>query len=125
MPGLRTKHRGHGRLSHRLIQVEIYVLATVIAVAPVCLVVLAVHLGSELLFAFGGEPGEPARTGLAEFRETFLPLLYAVLAFAAFAALVFARRIVNPLAKLVSVSSMRAKPCRASTRSSSPAPTSR
>ena len=78
-------------------------LATLIAVVPIGLVVVAVHFGSELLFAFGGDTGEPAHAGLAEFRETFLPALYAVLAFAVVAALVFARRIVNPLAKMLSV----------------------
>src|SRR5262245_48019611 len=99
---LRIRSRGQGRPTHRLIHVEIYALAALLAVAPVGLVVLAVHFASEVLFAFGGA-GERAHAGLAEFREAFLPALYAVLAFALTVALVFARRIVNPLAKMLSV----------------------
>src|SRR5262245_49090171 len=98
----RTKSRGQGRQSHRLIHVEIYVLATLIAVVPIGLVVLAVRFGPGL-FALGGDAGEPARAGLAALRETFLWALYAVLAFALVAALLFARRIANPLAKMLSV----------------------
>src|SRR5262245_51667237 len=56
----RTKSRGQGRQSHRLIHVEIYVLATLIAVVPIGLVVLAVRFGPGL-FALGGDAGEPAR----------------------------------------------------------------
>lgn len=100
---LRTRSRGHGRQSHRLIHVEIYVLATLIAVAPIGLVVAAIYFGSELLFAFRGDPGETARVGLAVFREASLPALYAVLALALVGALVFARRIATPLAKMLNV----------------------
>src|SRR5262245_29519556 len=100
---LRARSRAQGRQPPRLSHVEIYVLATLIGVAPIGLVVLAVNFASELLFAFGGGSAESAHAGLAAFRETFLPVLYAVLAFATVAALVFARRIVHPLAKMLSV----------------------
>ena len=91
------------RPSHRLIHVEIYLLAFLIAVAPVGLVVLAVYFRPELLFAFGGDAGETAHAGLAELRAKILPALYAILGFAVVTALVFARRIVNPLAKMLRV----------------------
>jgi diguanylate cyclase (GGDEF)-like protein len=104
MPGrLRTKSRGHGPQFHRLIHVEIYVVATLIAVAPIGLVVAAIYFGSELLFAFGGSSGETERVGLAAFREASLPALYAILALALAGALVFARRIATPLAKMLNV----------------------
>ena len=104
MPGrLRTKSRGHGPQFHRLIHVEIYVVATLIAVAPIGLVVAAIYFGSDLLFALGGDPGETERVGLAAFRDASLPALYAILALALAGALVFARRIATPLAKMLNV----------------------
>jgi len=79
------------------------VLAALVAVVPIGAVVAALYFQSELLFALGRAPGELERAGLAEFRESFLPVLYGVVAFALLGALLFARRILNPLARMLSV----------------------
>lgn len=97
---LRPKGKGQ-TLIH--LTVEIYLLAVLVAVAPIALVTAIVYFQSDHLLVIRGEASELALAGFAEFREVFLPLLYAILAFALLCALLFARRILDPLTKMLDV----------------------
>ncbi len=86
------RSQGPRRNSHRLIHlaVEIYLLASLIALAPVGAVVAGLYFGWPRLLA-------------EQSVATLLPALYWILAFALLGALLFARRILNPLSKMLDV----------------------
>ena len=61
------------------------------------------YFASPQLLALAGQPDGLTIAGLEEFREAFLPALYTILGFALLGALLFARRILNPLSKMLDV----------------------
>jgi diguanylate cyclase (GGDEF)-like protein len=101
--GIRTQ--GARRKPYRLIHLalEVYLLAALVVVVPIGVIVAGVHFESPLLLSLAGQPGELALAGLEDFRKAFLPTLYAILGIALLGAFLFARRILNPLARMLDV----------------------